>query len=264
MTDDQLLLASAYVDDDVDDAARARAEADPEVMAEVARLGALRAELRDTGTPDAARREQAIEAALAALAAFADDASAPARPPAPVPLPRRQHRAWWGGALAAAAALVVVVAGAVVLRGTGGSDGDDSSSAEVTTHRGADERPAPTPRRRPRSRTTPRPRRRRATPRAPPPRRRATEATAAADTAPSEVARARAGPVDTAGARDVRPRGRRPLDGGGGRGRRRASSPARSSAGRPTTARAVEVFVDGDVVTAADATTCAVVVLVGP
>ena len=58
-------------------------------MAEVDRLRALRAELRDVGTPDAARRERAV---AAALAAFADEPAARradgARPAPPPPAPR--------------------------------------------------------------------------------------------------------------------------------------------------------------------------------
>lgn len=131
MNDDQLLLASAYLDGDVDAAERARAEADPEVMAEVDRLRSVQTALRDVGAPDPLRREQALDAALAA---FADEpAPAAVPPPPPVPLPRRQQRSWWGGVLAAAAALVVVVAGVVVLRGAGGGGGNDDDSASFAT-----------------------------------------------------------------------------------------------------------------------------------
>jgi len=148
MNDDQLLLASAYLDDDVDDAARARAEGDPDVMAEVARLRALRTALRDVEVPDPDRRERAL---AAALAAFADEPVVrTGAPPAPVPLPRRTRR--WGGVLAAAAALLVVVGGAVVVRTGGSSDGDDTSSEDValeapaaTESDGGDDRTAAAP-----------------------------------------------------------------------------------------------------------------------
>jgi hypothetical protein len=149
MNDDQLLLASAYLDDDVDDAARARAEGDPDVLAEAARLRALRTALRDVEVPDPDRRERAL---AAALAAFADEPVArTGAPPAPVPLPRRNRR--WGGVLAAAAAaLLVVVAGAVVVRTGGSSDGDDTSSEDValeapaaTESDGGDDRSAAAP-----------------------------------------------------------------------------------------------------------------------
>ena len=126
MTDDQLLLANAYVDDDVDDAARARAEADPEVMAEV----------------DAAARRCAPSSATSASPTrrVASGPSPPRSPRSPTnrrrsrrrprrPLPHRRAQRLVGRARAAAAALIVVVAGAVVLRGAGdGGDGDDSAA----------------------------------------------------------------------------------------------------------------------------------------
>ena len=94
MTDDQLLLASAYVDDDVDAAERARAEADPEVMAEVARLRrrARRAPRRRAARPGPPRA----------------GASPPRSPRSPTTRRRRSRPAgrplrtaaarWWGGA----------------------------------------------------------------------------------------------------------------------------------------------------------------------
>ena len=123
MTDDQLLLASAYVDDDLDPAERARAEADTEVMDEVTRLRAVRDALRDLDPPSAAGRDRAIAAALAAF----DATPAPVAPPVPL----QPRRAWWGGVAAAAAALVVVVAGAVALRDADDGDSGADSAAEL-------------------------------------------------------------------------------------------------------------------------------------
>jgi hypothetical protein len=135
MNDDQILLASAYVDHDVDDVERARAEADPAVMAEVARLRDLRGRLRDVDPPDPDRRERSV---AAAVAAFGHE-TAPVAPAArPIPLPRRPRRAWWGGVAAAAAALVVVVAGTVAIRGGGAGDDSDDSAAVATDARAGD------------------------------------------------------------------------------------------------------------------------------
>ena len=129
MTDDQLLLASAYVDGDVDAAARARAEADGEVMAEVARMREVRAALRAVEAPDDDRREQALAAAFAALA---DE------PPQAPPLPARTRsgrsgRSAWVGVAAAAAALVLVAAAGLVVRGVGSGGGNDDDAASVAT-----------------------------------------------------------------------------------------------------------------------------------
>jgi hypothetical protein len=121
MTDDQLLLANAYVDDDLDAAERARAEADDEVMAEVARLRATVAALRDVEPPDPARRAAALAAAMRAA-----ERPTPVAPPVPL-RPRRT----WAAAGIAAALVAVVIGGAVVLRATPGGDDDDSTSLEV-------------------------------------------------------------------------------------------------------------------------------------
>jgi hypothetical protein len=124
MTDDQLRLANAYLDGDVDDDERARAEADPEVMAEVARLRDVAARLRSLEPPDAARRERAIAAALAA--GSADDTGDIGRGPVAPPVPMRPRRAWWAGAAVAAAVVVIVIGGIAVLRANPGGGDDDS------------------------------------------------------------------------------------------------------------------------------------------
>ena len=125
MTDDQLLLANAYVDDDLDPPGRARAQADPDVMAEVSRLHAVVAALRDVDPPAPDRRERAIAAALGDAVQVAP----------PTPLHRR--RSWWAGAGVAAALVVVVAGGIVVLRG--GRTGGDDDAATFATAAGATE-----------------------------------------------------------------------------------------------------------------------------
>ncbi len=120
MNDDQRDLASAALDGALTDEERARADADPEVQAEIARFRTVRDAIRDTGSPDPVRRDTSLAAALAAF-----DALGPAAPV--VPLERRPAARWMRPALAAAAALVVVVAGVAILD-RGGDDQDDSSS----------------------------------------------------------------------------------------------------------------------------------------
>ncbi len=56
MTDDDLNLASAYLDGDVTADERARVEADAELIAEVERLRQVRIVLGDTETPAISRR----------------------------------------------------------------------------------------------------------------------------------------------------------------------------------------------------------------
>ncbi len=138
MTDDQLLLANAYVDNELDTAERARAEADPDVMAEAARLRTAIAALRDVEPPDPARREAALAAAL----------SSAGRPtPVAPPIPLRPRRAWWTGAGIAAGLVAILVAGAFVLRATSSGDDDDSASIQQSSAQdesAADAKAAPT------------------------------------------------------------------------------------------------------------------------
>lgn len=138
MTDDQLLLASGYLDDDLDESARARAEADPEVMAEVVRLGELRALLQAVEAPDAGRREQAITAAV--RSGSGDDQ----RPAAPA-VPLRSRRHWWTAAGVAAAVVALAVAGIVVGGRGGGDAGDNATVASATAGAVAEDRTAAAP-----------------------------------------------------------------------------------------------------------------------
>ena len=77
MNDAQHILASAYLDGALTDEERAQAEADPEVMAAVERLGEVRRALAAVEPPDRARRDAAINAALGVF----DSESRVAAPP---------------------------------------------------------------------------------------------------------------------------------------------------------------------------------------
>jgi hypothetical protein len=120
MNDEQDLLASAYLDGALTSDERARAEADPEVMAAVDRLAELRRALAVVEPADPARRDAAIEAALHAF-------DVEPVPSAPVtPLPSRRFGGWLVSA-AAAALVVAVVGGIIALSAGGGGDDDDSA-----------------------------------------------------------------------------------------------------------------------------------------
>lgn len=148
MNDDLLLLASAYLADDVTDDERARIEADPDAMALVEQLRVAQARIAQAEPPDEAVREQAIAAALAVFDARTTGTGADADPvtaataatvlPTPasasdepadaavVPL----RRSWLAPALRVAAACVAVGAlGVVVVNLTGGEGTDD-----IATH----------------------------------------------------------------------------------------------------------------------------------
>lgn len=134
MTDDQYLLASVYADDAASSDERAQAEADPEVMAEVARIRELQAALADVEPAQSGLRSSAIAAAMARF----DD-----RPPITVAAAASARRAFpWARSLSVAAAAVAVLAiGAVALDGTRGGDGDDSAASTATEMADATEAP---------------------------------------------------------------------------------------------------------------------------
>lgn len=125
MNDAQRLLASAALDGAVTSEERARAEADPEVVAEIERLRTVRAALQVAAEPDTDRRESSI---ATALAAFDTDSSVTAPPPASLEARRRTR---WIAPLAAAAAVAVIAVGAVVALQDGDSD-DDLASTSAT------------------------------------------------------------------------------------------------------------------------------------
>jgi hypothetical protein len=123
MNDETELLASGYLDDALTDEERARAEADPEVMATVERMAELRRQLSVVERPNPARRDAAIKAAL--------DVYAAERPPvAPPPVSSLSARRWSRWLMpAAAAALVAIVAGGIIAT-RGVQDGDDSAGGD--------------------------------------------------------------------------------------------------------------------------------------
>jgi hypothetical protein len=129
MNDDQYLLASAYADGEVTPAERALAEADPAVMAEVARLHALREALGEVEPLAAEARAAMIATALREFHAAAADV-APVR--APVVTHRRPARwfTWERTAGLAAAAVAVVAIGAVVANVDRGGDDDSADFAD--------------------------------------------------------------------------------------------------------------------------------------
>ena len=119
--DDTFDLASAYLDDAVTAAERARAEADTEVMALVTELRALADRLREVEPPSTDARDQAVAAALAGWSP-PDDArvASSARPTRPT----RSSRL-----LAYAAALLAVgVVGVVAVTGLRGTTDDAATS----------------------------------------------------------------------------------------------------------------------------------------
>jgi hypothetical protein len=126
MNDDQHLLASGYLDDALTSDERARAEADAEVMATVEGLREIRRALSVVEPPDPARRESAIDAALAT---FADELVV--APPNVKPLTSRGSRVWLAGA--AAAALIIIVAGSILVARHGEGDEDTAGGAAGTT-----------------------------------------------------------------------------------------------------------------------------------
>ena len=137
MNDDDLpeliMRASAYLDGELDAAEMARAEADPAVMAEVAALRELQAEVRDVEPASDAVREATIAAALAEFDALnaahvpvppADDRTHVHRAPGGV-VPFRPRPVYARWLTAAAAVLAVGVLGVVAVNGVGGGDDED-------------------------------------------------------------------------------------------------------------------------------------------
>lgn len=141
MTDDQLELVNAYLDGEATVDERARVESDAELVAEVARMRAVRNALSDVEPPSASARESAIAAALAAFDELPATAAGPVAPPprddatAPtniVPFERRRRMRRLQG-LSAAAAAVVIVAGGIAIsqRDDGGSTAQRDADSVV-------------------------------------------------------------------------------------------------------------------------------------
>ena len=130
MNDEQFFLANAYLDGELTADERRIAEADPEVMSEVERLRALRAELRDVPEAAPVAREAAIAAAMAEFRVGA--ARTGAEPAEAEPgVVRFRPRPAYAKYLAVAAALVAVAGlGIVVSQADLGGGDDDSSGVE--------------------------------------------------------------------------------------------------------------------------------------
>lgn len=138
MNDDLILLASAYLDGDVDEVERARVEGDAELLAEVERLRQVRLLLGDTEPSSISTREELLANALEAWDRLpATERSREAIPAGPmsaaaatISAPRslgdRRRLRSYRRILAAAAALTVVLAGGIAAQVYVG-DGDDDS-----------------------------------------------------------------------------------------------------------------------------------------
>ncbi len=120
MNDDLTLLASAYLDGDVNADERARVEADPALLEEVARLRYVRVLLADAETSSISTRETLLANALDAW----DRVPAP-----PTSLADRRRITTNRRLLGAAAVLVFVLAGGVVLQ-TLSSDTDNDTASQ--------------------------------------------------------------------------------------------------------------------------------------
>jgi len=149
MNDDLILLASAYLDGDVDAAERAQVESDPELLAEVDRLRSVRALLHDVEPAAISLREEHLAGALAAWDRIPEAertgatrdltprgmsgaaAAGAASVTAPTRLADRRRTTSTRWLTAAAAALVLVLAGGVVLQLSNSADDDDSASSEA-------------------------------------------------------------------------------------------------------------------------------------
>lgn len=141
MTDDQIFLASAYLDGELSDAERGIAEADPVVLAEVERLRAIQASMASVEPPSNEARESAISAALAAFqpaGAAAENVLAPPPPPGNlttaestvVPIARKRPVMAW---LSVAAAAVAIGLFGVLVARSGSTDDSSADSATAGT-----------------------------------------------------------------------------------------------------------------------------------
>lgn len=123
MNDEQFFLANAYLDDELTDAERAAAEADPEVMAEVDELRALQALMRDVEPPSEATQEAAIAAAMSHFGVVAPPATSQRVAP-------HRTRPSYSRYLAVAAGVLGVGLLGVAVANLGTGDDDDSASDE--------------------------------------------------------------------------------------------------------------------------------------
>ena len=159
MSDDLTLLASAYLDGQVDAAERARVEGDPELLAEVERLRAVRVLIGDIEPSPISTREQLLANALDAWDRL--PATERGRDATPRVLDRSVHpgAAAAGGTISAptsradrrraavdrgvrggAAAIVLVLGGGIAAQiVTSGADEDGDTVADVSEANGSDE-----------------------------------------------------------------------------------------------------------------------------
>jgi hypothetical protein len=151
MNDELTLLASAYLDGEVDAAERARVEGDPELLAEVERLRAVRALIGDTEPSPISTREELLANALDAWdrlpaaernrdatpraldrSVHPGAAAAASSITAPTSLADRRRATLNRRLLGAAAAIVLVLgAGIVAQVVTSDSSDDDDTVADV-------------------------------------------------------------------------------------------------------------------------------------
>lgn len=145
MNADNELLASAYVDGELTDGERRSVEADPAVMAEVAQLRALRAELANVETPSGTARETAIATALGAFreqyAVVPPPVTETRSAAAPTDTPvltfwRRPAAVRW---LGAAAAIVAIGVLGVVVATSGSVDDDANLATDVAVEEASDD-----------------------------------------------------------------------------------------------------------------------------
>lgn len=150
MNDELLLLASAYLDDDVTADERAIVEADAKLLAEVERLRIVRALLADVAPAPISVREQQLAASLDAWDRLSDHtgvhrdatpagtdgavrAGAASITAPPASLANRRRSAMNRRLLGAAAAIVIVLGGGIALQTlTSGSDDDSASDAPAS------------------------------------------------------------------------------------------------------------------------------------
>lgn len=122
-------LASTYLDDELDEAARASASADPDVMATVESFAQVRAMLGDVGPGVASTKTAAIAAALAEFDAIhaASSAGAVATVTSLQSRRLRMYRVMTGVAAAAIVGFVAIAA----INSSGGDDFTASSGTEL-------------------------------------------------------------------------------------------------------------------------------------
>jgi len=152
MNDDLTLLASAYLDGQVDAAERARVEGDPELLAEVDRLRTVRVLIGDTEPSPISTREELLANALDAWdrlpsaersrdatpraldrSVHPGAAAAASTITAPTSLADRRRATLNRRLLGAAAAIVLVLGGGIVAQiVTSGGDDDGDTVADVS------------------------------------------------------------------------------------------------------------------------------------